>query len=620
MQNYSIKMKLAIPIIVTAFLVLAIMTYFIGSHTWENSKVFAIDKTTAMAEAYGNNMKADLQKSLDISRGMAQTLDSLRAHGFTSREIIPQVLLDLLKKNPHLIGTWSGWEADKWDGKDQQYANTPHHDKSGRFIPYANWENNQPTLSPLLDYDVAGNGDYYLVPKSRMKETMIDPYLYKIGNEMVLMTSAVVPIISNGVFLGVTGVDLALKEVQKEVNSIKPFSTSESYLISGSGKYVSHPDINMITKEAIFPFEKEKFAKAISHGEKVVLFGEVKDDQEYLYVTNSFKIGNTDEFWTLIVRTPTSTVLADAKRMLTTQILISILGLCVLFGAVIFLSRYISQSVSNPSKDLNNSSNEVTAAIQQLTVAGQNLSQSSSEAAASLEETVASLEELTSMVKVNTDHAKEAARLSGETREIAGRGKENISKLISSMESISQDSKRILEIITVIDDIAFQTNLLALNAAVEAARAGEQGKGFSVVAEAVRNLAQQSATAAKNINELIKGSVDRIEQCSSQSLESGDILNEILVAAKKVSEINSEISNACLEQSHGIAQISTAMNQLEQSVNSNASSSEEIASTAAEISSQAEIMTGVVNVLNEVVYGKDEALSKMTQNEGTIVS
>ncbi|WPU65054.1 methyl-accepting chemotaxis protein [Peredibacter starrii] len=609
MQNYSIKMKLAVPIIITAFLVLAIMTYFIGSHTWNNSKLFAIDKTSAMAEAYGNNMKAELQKSLDIARGMAQVLESLRAHGGNNREIIEKMILDILQKNPHLIGSWTGWEADKWDGKDFQYVNAPYHDKTGRFIPYANWENGKPTLSPLLEYDVAGNGDYYQVPKSRLKETMIDPYLYKIGDEMVLMSSAVVPIIRNGEFLGVAGVDMGLKEVQKAVNTIKPFSTSESYLVSSSGKFVSHPNIEMITKDAKFPFEQEKFAKAISSGEKLVLFGEIENDQEYLYVTNSFKIGNTDEYWTLIVRTPTSTVLADAKTMLWTQILISIVGLCILFGAVIFLSRYISNSVSNPSKELNDSSSEVTAAIQQLTVAGQNLSQSSTEAAASLEETVASLEELTSMVKVNTDHAKEAARLSGETHEIAGRGKENISKLIASMESISQDSKRILEIITVIDDIAFQTNLLALNAAVEAARAGEQGKGFSVVAEAVRNLAQQSATAAKNINELIKGSVERIEQCSHQSIESGEILSEILIAAKKVSEINAEISSASLEQSNGIAQISTAMNQLEQSVNSNASSSEEIASTAAEISSQAEIMNNVVNVLNEVVYGKDESSS-----------
>lgn len=602
-------MKLAVPIIITAFLVLAIMTYFIGSHTWNNSKLFAIDKTSAMAEAYGNNMKAELQKSLDIARGMAQVLESLRAHGGNNREIIEKMILDILQKNPHLIGSWTGWEADKWDGKDFQYVNAPYHDKTGRFIPYANWENGKPTLSPLLEYDVAGNGDYYQVPKSRLKETMIDPYLYKIGDEMVLMSSAVVPIIRNGEFLGVAGVDMGLKEVQKAVNTIKPFSTSESYLVSSSGKFVSHPNIEMITKDAKFPFEQEKFAKAISSGEKLVLFGEIENDQEYLYVTNSFKIGNTDEYWTLIVRTPTSTVLADAKTMLWTQILISIVGLCILFGAVIFLSRYISNSVSNPSKELNDSSSEVTAAIQQLTVAGQNLSQSSTEAAASLEETVASLEELTSMVKVNTDHAKEAARLSGETHEIAGRGKENISKLIASMESISQDSKRILEIITVIDDIAFQTNLLALNAAVEAARAGEQGKGFSVVAEAVRNLAQQSATAAKNINELIKGSVERIEQCSHQSIESGEILSEILIAAKKVSEINAEISSASLEQSNGIAQISTAMNQLEQSVNSNASSSEEIASTAAEISSQAEIMNNVVNVLNEVVYGKDESSS-----------
>jgi methyl-accepting chemotaxis protein len=207
------------------------------------------------------------------------------------------------------------------------------------------------------------------------------------------------------------------------------------------------------------------------------------------------------------------------------------------------------------------------------------------------------------MVKVNSDHAKEAAKLSENTQAIASRGEEEIRTLMSSMDEISKDSKKIEEIITVIDDIAFQTNLLALNAAVEAARAGEQGKGFAVVAEAVRNLAQRSAAAAKDITDLIKRSVEKIERGSQQAGQSGQVLGEIVSSVKKVSEINAEIAVASEEQSNGIMQIGKAMNQLDQVTQVNAATSEEAAASAQELSGQANQLTQVVDLLAIAVRG-----------------
>jgi methyl-accepting chemotaxis protein len=285
--------------------------------------------------------------------------------------------------------------------------------------------------------------------------------------------------------------------------------------------------------------------------------------------------------------------------MLAFSVMAILLGSAVAF---IVLSK-LSKSITGIISDLNGSSSQVSSASQQIANSSQALSQASTEQASSLEETVATLEELTAMVKINTDHAKEAARLSELTRTIAVRGESEIHQLTTSMADISKDSKKIEEIINVIDDIAFQTNLLALNAAVEAARAGEQGKGFAVVAEAVRNLAQRSASAAKDITGLIRGSVERIEKGTSQANQSGKVLEEIVVSVKKVSDLNAEIASGSEEQSNGIAQIGKAMNQLDQVTQVNAATSEEAAAAAEELSAQATQVTQVVDLLAVTIKG-----------------
>jgi len=240
-------------------------------------------------------------------------------------------------------------------------------------------------------------------------------------------------------------------------------------------------------------------------------------------------------------------------------------------------------------------SGQVAAASEELSSGAQQLASGSQEQASSLEETAASLEEMTGTIKQNADNAKQASSLANGSRDSADRGANVVGDAVSAMEGINEASKKIGEIIGVIDEIAFQTNLLALNAAVEAARAGDQGRGFAVVASEVRNLAQRSATAAKEIKVLIRDSLTRVDDGSKLVHASGETLREIVGSVKRVTDFVSEIAAAGAEQASGIEQVNRAVSQMDQVVQSNSAQTEELSATAEELSSQAEALRRLVD-------------------------
>jgi len=242
------------------------------------------------------------------------------------------------------------------------------------------------------------------------------------------------------------------------------------------------------------------------------------------------------------------------------------------------------------------STDQIATASSEIAAGNSDLSQRTEEQASSLEETASSMEELTSTVKQNADNARQANQLASGASEIAVKGGMVVGQVVQTMSSINESSKKIVDIISVIDGIAFQTNILALNAAVEAARAGEQGRGFAVVATEVRTLAQRSAAAAKEIKELINASVSKVADGTRLVDEAGATMDEIVSAVKRVTDIMSEISAASQEQSSGIEQVNQAVTQMDEVTQQNAALVEEATAAAESMQEQAQALTHAVTV------------------------
>jgi methyl-accepting chemotaxis protein len=265
-------------------------------------------------------------------------------------------------------------------------------------------------------------------------------------------------------------------------------------------------------------------------------------------------------------------------------------------GLLLQALKDMNESLGSIVVEVRNTTDSIGTAAMEVAAGNSDLSQRTEEQASSLEETASSMEELTSTVKQNAENAKHANQLAATASDIAVKGGQAVGEVVQTMASISTSSKKIVDIISVIEGIAFQTNILALNAAVEAARAGEQGRGFAVVASEVRNLAQRSAAAAKEIKTLIGDSVDKVDAGTKQVAHAGTTMGEIVTAVKRVTDIMVEIVAASDEQSSGIEEVNHAIVQMDNVTQQNAALVEEASAAAESMQEQAKDLYEAVSV------------------------
>ncbi len=286
-------------------------------------------------------------------------------------------------------------------------------------------------------------------------------------------------------------------------------------------------------------------------------------------------------------------------------------------NSLMYAMKTMREKLADIVRNVRNGTDTIATASSEIAAGNLDLSSRTEQQASSLEETASSMEELTSTVRQNAENAGQANQLAINASEVAQRGGIVVSEVVQTMQQINESARKIVDIIGVIDGIAFQTNILALNAAVEAARAGEQGRGFAVVATEVRSLAQRSAAAAKEIKSLIGDSVDKVESGSKLVAQAGSTMDEVVASVRRVTGIIAEISAASQEQSAGIEQVNQAITQMDQVTQQNAALVEQAAAAADSLQEQAGSLTETVSVFRVAGMGHGSSVVRAPKKKAS---
>ncbi|WP_412749791.1 methyl-accepting chemotaxis protein [Krasilnikovia sp. M28-CT-15] len=528
--------------------------------------------------------------AVHVTQELAGAMAQLKKAGVTDRKLVGGLVGATLQRHPEFFGMSTGWEPNAFDGRDRDFRNVSPSDATGRFIPYWYRDGNKLRNDPLVDYDKPGAGDWFLKPRATGKAMVVDPYVYPVNGQDVLMTTATSPIMVDGRFMGVVTVDLALANLRASLTAEKPYGTGYQALLTASGAVVAHPQAELLGKP-LPGAVAGALQTAVRDGRVVRWTGH--DDflrGAATEVATVVKLATGDS-WALLVAVPDSTITASANGMARSLLIAAVLAFLVA-GTLVWLlgtgltrpihrlrnrlveiaegDSDLTQRVDESRRDeigqlgasfnrfttkiadvvrhIDDKAERVAVSAGSLTAVSQQMrstaehgfaraqavSDTADKVSGNVQTIAAGAEQMDSSIREIAASTSEAARVGQRAAEVAQATTHSVAKLGDSSTEIG-------EVVKVITSIAEQTNLLALNATIEAARAGEMGKGFAVVAGEVKELAQDTARATDDI-------ARRVQLIQTDTSAAVAAISEIVAVVDRINELQTTIASAVEEQ------------------------------------------------------------------------